>query len=88
MNRQRKRRINAEVELSGKGEGSAEAAGEDPSAKIVFMEELNYKMDYKDSARPSQLVVLRSEEFTEEERREAFKKKLRKYSSRIDCEQF
>lgn len=64
MNRQRKRRINAEAELSGKGEGGAEAVGEDPSANIVFMEEVNYKMDYKDSARPSQLVVLRSDEFT------------------------
>jgi hypothetical protein len=52
------------------------------------MEEVNYKMDFKDSARPSQLVMLRNEEFTEDERREAFKKKLRKYSTRIDCEHF
>lgn len=62
--------------------------GDDPSAKIVFMEEMDYKMGFKDSTQPSQLVVLRSEEFTEDERREAFKKKLRKYSSRIECEQF
>jgi hypothetical protein len=65
-----------------------EPFADDPSDKIVFMEEVNYKMDYKDSSRPSQLMLVRNEEFTEEERREAFKKKLRKYSKRIEGDNF
>jgi hypothetical protein len=65
-----------------------EPFADDPSDKIVFMEEVNYKMDYKDSSRPSQLMLVCNEEFTEEERREAFKKKLRKYSKRIEGDNF
>ena len=46
------------------------------------MEEIDYKMEYKDS-KPSQLVLMRSEELTGEQMREAFKKKLRKYSNKF-----
>lgn len=55
---------------------------------MEFMEEVNYRMDFKDSGKPSHLVLLKSQEISDEERREAFKKKLRKYSSRFDCDNF
>lgn len=48
----------------------------------MFMEQVDYKMEIEDPSQNSQLVLLKQEEFSEQERREAFKKKLRKYSGR------
>ena len=56
--------------------------------EVVFMEEMDYKMEVEDKAEEKKLVVLKKEEFTEQEIREAFKKKLRKYSGKVKPEDF
>lgn len=66
MSRQRRRRINTENELNPcKPEAMTEPFMEEHSDKVIFMEEVNYKMDFKNTSTPSNLVLLRSEEFAE-----------------------
>jgi hypothetical protein len=61
MSRQRRRRINAENEINDlKPEQRTDVFAEEQSDKVTFMEEVNYKMEFKDSARPSELVMLRN----------------------------
>jgi microcompartment protein CcmL/EutN len=54
----------------------------------MFMEEVNYKMEIGQPEEETKRVLVRNEEFTEEEKREAFKKKLRKYSGKSKSEDF
>lgn len=54
----------------------------------MFMEEVDYKMEISAPEEEGKRVLLKNEEFTEEEKREAFKKKLRKYSGKEKAEDF
>ena len=45
------------------------------------MEQVDYKMQIEEEE-PAHRVLVKKEQFTEEEKREAFKKKLRKYSGK------
>jgi hypothetical protein len=54
----------------------------------MFMEEMDYKMEMNEAKQEHKRVLVRKEEFSEEERREAFKKKLRKYSGKVRPEDF
>lgn len=47
----------------------------------MFMEQVDYRMGL-DPSEESKQVLVKKEEFSEGERREAFKKKLRKYSGK------
>lgn len=48
----------------------------------MFMEEIDYKMEIGSSEANHKRVLLKSEEFTEEEKHEAFKKKIRRPSDK------
>ena len=48
----------------------------------MFMEEVDYKMEINEAQEDTKRVLVKKQEFSEEERREAFKKKLRKYSGK------
>lgn len=52
------------------------------------MEQVDYRMDLDPSDQDNKQVLVKKEEFSEEERREAFKKKLRKYSGKNKQEDF
>jgi hypothetical protein len=54
----------------------------------MFMEEVDYKMEIGAPEEEGKRVLLKNEEFTEGEKREAFKKKLRKYSGKEKEEDF
>lgn len=32
--------------------------------RVTFMEEVNYKMEYKDNAKPPELILLKNEQFS------------------------
>ena len=56
---------------------------------MMFMEQVDYKMEIEEAEEePSHRVLLKKQEFTEEEKRQAFKKKLRKYSGKNKAEDF
>lgn len=52
------------------------------------MEQMDYKMDLDEPKETNKLVLVKNEEFNEQEKREAFKKKLRKYSGKTALEDF
>lgn len=81
MSRQRRRRVGEGEEGSlGRQEGSAEEqARENNQRAPMFMEAVDYKMEMGQEEE-GKLVLLKNEAFTEEEKREAFKKKLKKHS--------
>lgn len=54
----------------------------------MFLEEVDYRMDLDEPAAEGKRVLVKKEEFSEEEKREAFKKKLRKYSGKNKQEDF
>lgn len=54
----------------------------------MFMEAMDYKMEINEVRAEHKRVLVKKEEFSEEERREAFKKKLRKYSGKVRLEDF
>ena len=45
------------------------------------MQHMNYKMEIEDKAEPKKMIILQNQDHSEQEKREAFKKKLRKYSN-------
>ena len=52
------------------------------------MEEVDYKMEISEDIEDNKRVLVKKQEFTEVEKHEAFKKKLRKYSGRSKPEDF
>ena len=64
--KQRKKRMNAEAELTCNRPETANDCVAEAGDKVEFMEEVNYRMDFKDSGRPSQLVLLKSQETIDE----------------------
>lgn len=54
----------------------------------MFMEEVDYKMEINESQEDTKRVLVKKQEFSEEEKRQAFKKKLRKYSGKAKPEDF
>lgn len=50
---------------------------------VVFMEVKDYKMEIDDPTQTAEQEIVKKEQHTEQEKREAFKKKLRKYSGKI-----
>lgn len=55
----------------------------------MFLQEVNYKMEVNEvQHNHNQRILLKKEEFSQEEKRQAFKKKLRKYSGKIKPEDF
>lgn len=60
---------------------SATKAPKDPK-NVEYMEIKDYKMEMDDPTQTAEHQLVKKQAFTEEERREAFKKKLRKYSGK------
>lgn len=83
MSRQRRRRVQGEGET---GAARKEETADERESKVMFMEEVDYKMEVEHHE--AKRVLVKKEEFSEEERREAFKKKLRKYSGKVKPEDY
>lgn len=64
----------------GQGQGGVVRENE---SKVMFMEQLDYKMEIEEPAASTKMVLLNRDQLSEEEKREAFKKKLRKYSGLV-----
>lgn len=62
MSRQRRRKANEEVAA---GSSTEEAWGKQPDKKVMFMEEVNYKMEIEEEG-CSQQVLLKKEEFNDQ----------------------
>jgi hypothetical protein len=69
MNRQRRKRINLEEEdESSRRDSSTELQERDREPRVIFMEEVNYKMEISEPQEEVKRVPVKKEEFTEEER--------------------
>lgn len=54
----------------------------------MFMEQVDYKMEISEEDNDHKRVLVKKQEFSEVEKHEAFKKKLRKYSGKSKPEDF
>jgi uncharacterized cupredoxin-like copper-binding protein len=80
--RQRRHRSSFSNEADMTKEETEQGQASFPEKTMEFLEVKDYRMVIDNPGHTVEHELLRKEEFSEEEQREAFKKKLRKYSGK------